>query len=186
FAGHRIREGTETAAPCHPLRNYTTVRLLPARQVGVSCRVSRHASTCEVLYTGPAALRQPLTKGRADFIGRPKANEMKLSRCIVDMRRASLAPSRTHRRLRLRGTKRARFAKPRAADSARASARRFDAGHLADQGVERLEVDRLGEVREEPGLVAAAHVLLHAVAAQRDPLEVVLLAELPHQIEAAA
>src|SRR5438105_1070767 len=91
-----------------------------------------------------------LNEGRADFIGRPKANEMKLSRCIVDMRRASLAPSRAHHRLRLRGTKGARCAKPRAADSARASAHRFDAGHLADQGVERLEIDRLGEVREEP------------------------------------
>ena len=41
---------------------------------------------------------------------------------------------------------------------------------LVDRGGEGGEMDGLGEVHVEPGLAAEPHVLIHAVARQRDAL----------------
>src|SRR5713101_5274792 len=55
-----------------------------------------------------------------------------------------------------------------------------------DRGLEALEGNRLDEVIREAGLAAAAHVLLHPVARQRDAGKAVALAQPPHHVETVA
>src|SRR5436853_7517866 len=59
-------------------------------------------------------------------------------------------------------------------------------GRPGDGGFELVDVHGLDQVLAEARLAAAAQVLLHAEAADGDPLEAVTLAQLTHQVEAAA
>src|SRR4051812_41127155 len=61
-----------------------------------------------------------------------------------------------------------------------------DRSHVLDGHLQRLEIDRLGEVGQEARLTAPADVFLHPVAAQRDAPGGKAVADLPHQVESTA
>ena len=54
------------------------------------------------------------------------------------------------------------------------------------RALQALERDRLDEVLDEAGLPASSNVVLHPVPGQRDPSQPIVVAQPPHQVEAAS